>query len=117
MRTVQRRLFAGVDRSTADPNDPSSFGRPVWDSAFDFKDARVQLAVLAACDAILAARDTLAFTPSAGRRECAMQAFVRDAGGKDAVRWGDQAGLVSFTFNTSMQFSYQKLPKVFSFDP
>ena len=81
-------------------------------AAFDADTNRKRLA-----KAILAARDTLAFTPSAGRRECAMQAFVRDAGGKDAVRWGDQAGLVSFTFNTSMQFSYQKLPKVFSFDP
>jgi hypothetical protein len=79
---------AGVDRSTADPNDPSSFGQPLWDPAFDFAHAGVQLAVLAACDAILSARDTLAFTPSAGKRECVLQAYVRDAGGKDAVEWG-----------------------------
>jgi hypothetical protein len=36
---------AGVDRSTADPNDPSSFGQPVWDPAFNFESAGVQLAV------------------------------------------------------------------------
>jgi len=46
--------------------------------------------VLAACDTILAARDTLAFTPSAGARECALQAFVRDAGGTENVEWGSK---------------------------
>jgi len=67
---------AGVDRSSADPNDPTSFGEPIWDPAFDFQHAGVQRAVLAACEAVLAG-DGLALTPSAGRRECVMQAFVR----------------------------------------
>ena len=78
----------GVDRSRADPNDPASFGDPVWDPGFDFSRREVQLGVLAACDAVLDARPSLAFTPSAGNRECALQAFARDEGGRDAVEWG-----------------------------
>ena len=83
-----------VDRSTADPNDPTSFGAPVWDEAFDFSKESVQRGVLAACEVITGARDTLWFTPSAGAEECAMQAFVRDVvsdernGTTNGVPWG-----------------------------
>ena len=80
--------IGGVDRSRADPNDPASFGDPAWDPGFDFSRREVQLGVLAACDAVLDARASLAFTPSAGNRECALQAFARDQGGRDAVEWG-----------------------------
>ena len=80
--------IGGVDRSRADPNDPASFGDVAWDPGFDFSRREVQLGVLAACDAVLDARASLAFTPSAGNRECALQAFARDQGGRDAVEWG-----------------------------
>ena len=83
-----------VDRSSADPNDPTSFGAPVWDEAFDFSEASVQRGVLAACEVVSAARDALRFTPSAGAEACAMQAFVADVvsetvnGTTDDVPWG-----------------------------
>ena len=82
-----------VDRSAADPNDPTSFGAPVWDEAFDFSKESVQRGVLAACEAVAGARDALRFTPSAGTEECAMQAFVRDYvsatnGTTSDVPWG-----------------------------
>jgi hypothetical protein len=87
---------SSVDRSAADPNDPTSFGLPVWDAAFDFSKESVQRGVLAACEVFTGARDTLRFTPSAGKEECAMQAFVRDMGLSDerngatneSVPWG-----------------------------
>ena len=81
---------AGVDRSGADPNDPTQFGDPVWDESFArFNDDEyTQLAVLAACDAVTAAKDTLQLTPSSGSTECVLQAFVRDSGGVDSVDWG-----------------------------
>ena len=66
-----------VDRSAADPNDPMSFGAPIWDEAFDFSKEGVQRGVLAVCETVAGARDALRFTPSAGAEECAMQAFVR----------------------------------------
>ena len=79
---------AGVDTSASDPNDPTSVGSPLWDPAFDFEDARTQRALLTACDVVLRSRDALNFTPEAGDRECALQAFVRDSGGVDGVEWG-----------------------------
>jgi hypothetical protein len=85
---------SSVDRSAADPNDPTSFGLPVWDAAFDFSKESVQRGVLAACEVFTGARDTLRFTPSAGKEECAMQAFVRDVvgdernGATNDVPWG-----------------------------
>ena len=80
----------GVDRSDADPNDPSSAGAPVFDPRFDFSRASTQRAALAACDAFSALARTLRLTPGAGTPECALQAFVRDAHGGDlaAVPWG-----------------------------
>ena len=82
--------IAGVDRSNADPNDPTQFGDPVWDGTFaSFNDdERTQRAVLAACDAVTAGFATLRLTPSAGSSECVLQAFVRDVGGVDSVDWG-----------------------------
>ena len=44
--------------------------------------------MLAACDAVTAAKDTLQLTPSSGSTECVLQAFVRDSGGVDSVDWG-----------------------------
>ena len=55
----------GVDRSDADPNDPSSAGAPVFDPRFDFSRASTQRAALAACDAFSAScRRTCCFLRS-----------------------------------------------------
>lgn len=68
----------GVDRSSADPNDPMSFGSAIFDEHFRFETEPVQRGVLAACEVIKNNKEKLAFTPSAGPEECAVQAFVRD---------------------------------------
>ena len=109
----------GVDRSSADPNDPMSFGTPVFDENFDFKDARVQRGVLAACDVIKNNARVLAFTKSAGPEECVLQAFVRDftAGSQSSDTSGDTGSNVSHSSSGNASDSSGNVPGSITWGP